>query len=108
MTVSTRCRAEWDEPIAASFVRGDTAKAINCALSQWAALTLYVDDGAVKIDNNAANALYVPSLSAEKLPALRSDSGGERGAAIYTLVGTALCRIRHSAVHAESRAMPNG
>jgi transposase len=34
--------------------KGDTAKAINYALNQWAALTLYVDDGAVEIDNNAA------------------------------------------------------
>ena len=34
--------------------RGDIAKAINYALNQWAALTLYVDDGAVEIDNNAA------------------------------------------------------
>lgn len=33
---------------------GDTAKADNYALNQWAALTLYVDDGAVEIDNNAA------------------------------------------------------
>lgn len=34
--------------------KGDIAKAINYALSQWVALTLYVDDGAVEIDNNAA------------------------------------------------------
>src|SRR5258708_14007 len=34
--------------------KGDTAKAINYALNQWAALTLYVDDGGVEIDNNAA------------------------------------------------------
>jgi len=34
--------------------KGDTAKAINYALNQWAALTLYVHDGAVEIDNNAA------------------------------------------------------
>jgi transposase len=30
--------------------KGDTAKAINYALKQWAALTLYVDDGAVQIN----------------------------------------------------------
>jgi transposase len=34
--------------------KGDTAKAINYALNQWAALTLYVDDGSVEIDNNVA------------------------------------------------------
>jgi hypothetical protein len=36
-----------------------------------------------------------------------SDSGGERAAAIYTLIGTALCRTRHSAVHAVLPTMPN-
>ena len=34
--------------------KSDTAKAINYALNQRAALTLYVDDGRVEIDNNAA------------------------------------------------------
>lgn len=29
--------------------KGDTAKAINYALNQWVALTLYVDDGAVDL-----------------------------------------------------------
>ena len=45
--------------------KGDTAKAINYALSQWAALTLYVDDGAWTTTKQP-NALYVPSLSAEE------------------------------------------
>jgi transposase len=36
-----------------------------------------------------------------------SDDGGERAAAIYTLLGTALCRMRHRAVHAARRTMPN-
>jgi transposase len=34
--------------------KGDTAKAINYSLNQWQALTLFIDDGAVEIDNNAA------------------------------------------------------
>ncbi len=36
--------------------KGDTAKAINYALNQWAALELYVDDGRVEIDNNPCHA----------------------------------------------------
>src|SRR5580698_1462550 len=70
--------------------KGDTAKAINYALNQWAALTLYVDDGAVEIDNNAAErALRAVALGRKNYLHFGSDSGGERGAAIYTLVGTA-------------------
>ena len=36
-----------------------------------------------------------------------SDAGGERAAAAYTLVETALCRARHKAVYAARRTMPN-
>jgi transposase len=43
--------------------KGDTARAINYALNQWAALALYVDDDAVEIDNNAAErALHAVAL----------------------------------------------
>ena len=62
--------------------KGDTAKAINYALNQWAALTLYVDDGAVEIDNNAAErALRAVALGRKNFLHFGSDSGGERGAA---------------------------
>uniref|UniRef100_UPI0038CD94A6 IS66 family transposase n=1 Tax=Paraburkholderia caledonica TaxID=134536 RepID=UPI0038CD94A6 len=44
--------------------KGDTAKAINYEPNQWAALTLYVDDGAVEIDNNAAEPVFYCGLSA--------------------------------------------
>ncbi|EUC12582.1 IS66 family transposase [Paraburkholderia hospita] len=70
--------------------KGETAKAINYALNQWAALSLYVDDGRVEIDNNAAErALRAVALGRKNYLHFGSDSGGERGAAIYTLVGTA-------------------
>jgi transposase len=35
-----------------------------------------------------------------------SDRGGERAAFMYTLIVTALCRMRHRAVYAEHRTMP--
>src|SRR4051812_19258356 len=37
-----------------------------------------------------------------------SDAGGERAAAVYTLVETALCRARHKQVYADPRTMPKG
>ena len=97
-----RVRQEQARPLLDAFViwlrstlstvsqKGDTAKAINYALNQWAALTLYVDDGAVEIDNNAAErALHAVALGRKNFLHFGSDSGGERGAAIYTLVATA-------------------
>ncbi|WP_439673237.1 IS66 family transposase (plasmid) [Cupriavidus necator] len=70
--------------------KSDTAKAINYALNQWVALTLYLDDGRVEIDNNAAErALRGVALGRKNFLHFGSDSGGERGAAIYTLVATA-------------------
>ncbi|MDP9651514.1 hypothetical protein J2793_006989 [Paraburkholderia caledonica] len=70
--------------------KGDTAKAINYALNQWAALTLCVDDGGVELDNNAAErALRAVALGRKDFLQFGYDSGGERGAAIYTLVGAA-------------------
>jgi transposase len=37
-----------------------------------------------------------------------SDRGGQRAAAMYSLIVTALCRARHKAVYAARRTMPNG
>jgi transposase len=60
--------------------KGDTAKAINYALNQRAALTLYVDNGGVEIDNNAAErALRAVALGRKNFLHFGSDSGGERG-----------------------------
>jgi transposase len=70
--------------------KADTAQAINYSLNQWQALTLFIDDGTVEIDNNAAErALRAVALGRKNFLHFGSDSGGERGAAIYTLVATA-------------------
>jgi hypothetical protein len=60
------------------------------ALARWRALLRYVDDGAVKIDNSAAErALRVVALGRKNYLFAGSDAGGERGAPIYSLLGTA-------------------
>ncbi|OAI76576.1 hypothetical protein RSP799_20525 [Ralstonia solanacearum] len=72
--------------------KSDTTKAINYALNQWDALTLYCDDGAVEIDNNLAeNALRCVALGHKNFLFAGSDSGGERAAAMYGLIGT--CKL---------------
>ena len=70
--------------------KSDTAAAIRYAISRWRALTRYVDDGQLEIDNNAAErALRVVALGRKNYLFAGSDNGGERAAAIYSLLGSA-------------------
>ncbi len=67
------------------------AGAINYALSRWPALTRYCEDGVLEIDNNIAeNALRCVALGRKNFLFAGADSGGERAASVYTLIGTAL------------------
>ncbi len=71
-------------------VKSDTAAAIRYAISRWRALTRYVDDGQLEIDNNAAErALRVVALGRKNYLFCGSDAGGERAAHIYSLLGSA-------------------
>jgi transposase len=70
--------------------KGALAVAIRYALTRWAALTRYVGDGRIEIDNNAAErALRDVALGRKNYLFAGSDAGGERAASIYTLLGTA-------------------
>ncbi|MEZ5513771.1 MAG: IS66 family transposase [Steroidobacteraceae bacterium] len=70
--------------------KSELAGAIRYALSRWRALTRYRDDGAIEIDNNAAErALRAVALGRKNWLFAGSDSGGERAAAIYSLLGSA-------------------
>jgi transposase len=70
--------------------QSDTTKAINYALNQWQALVYYCDDGTAEIDNNIAeNALRGVCLGRKNFLFLGADSGGERAAAMYSLIGSA-------------------
>lgn len=66
------------------------AEAIRYALTRWPALTRYVADGQLEIDNNAAErALRAVALGRKNFLFAGSDAGGERAAALYSLIGTA-------------------
>jgi transposase len=66
------------------------AVAIRYALSRWIALTRYRDDGRLEIDNNTAErALRTVALGRKNFLFAGSDTGGQRAAALYTLLGTA-------------------
>jgi transposase len=70
--------------------KSETAGAIRYALSRWRALTRYIDDGRLEIDNSAAErALRAVALGRKNYLFAGSDAGGDRAAAFYSLIGTA-------------------
>jgi hypothetical protein len=70
--------------------KSETASAIRYALGRWAALTRYCDDGRLEVDNNAAErALRAVALGRKNYLFAGSDAGGDRAAAMYSLIGSA-------------------
>jgi hypothetical protein len=70
--------------------KSDVTLAINYALGRWTALVRYCDDGNIEIDNNAAErALRAVALGRKNYLFAGSDAGGDRAAAMYTLIGSA-------------------
>src|SRR3984957_14364720 len=70
--------------------KSELARAIQYALEHWTALLVFVDDGRVEMDNNAAErALRTVALGRKNYLFAGSDAGGERVAAIYSLLGSA-------------------
>lgn len=80
------------DKIATLSKKSDLARAIRYSLNQWDALVLYSMDGRVEISNALAeNALRCVSLGRKNFLFAGSDSGGERAAAMYGLIGT--CKL---------------
>jgi transposase len=70
--------------------KSELAGAIRYARSRWAALTRYLSDGRLELSNNAAERAIRPlALGRKNWLFAGSDSGGERAAAMYTLIETA-------------------
>ena len=67
-----------------------TARAINYALSNWHALTTFLSDGAVPIDNNAAeNAIRPLAVGRKNWLFVGSQLTGERAAVLMSLIESA-------------------
>ena len=67
-----------------------TARAIDCALSNWPALTTFLGDGAVPIDNNAAeNAIRPLAVGRKNWLFVGSQLAGERAAVLMSLIESA-------------------
>lgn len=82
---------EWLEQTRAKLPRkSEVTTAINYALGRWSALVRYCDDGSLEIDNNTAErALRAVALGRKNYLFAGSNSGGERAAAMYSLIGSA-------------------
>jgi len=65
-------------------------KALQYSLSRWDALTRYVEDGRLSIDNNLSERLLRGiAVTRKNFLFLGSDKGGDRAAVIYTVIETA-------------------
>jgi transposase len=72
--------------------KSETGKAIGYALNHWKALTRFLEDGRICMSNNAAErALRGIAVGRRNWTFAGSDRGGERAAAIYTLIET--CKL---------------
>jgi transposase len=72
--------------------KAEIGKAIAYALNHWTALTRFLEDGRICMSNNAAErALRGIAVGRKNWTFAGSDRGGERAAAIYTLIET--CKL---------------
>ena len=86
----TAMHAWLKETLAKLSQKSDVAMAIRYALDRWDALLRFSEDGRIEMDNNAAErALRAVALGRKNYLFAGSDGGGERAAAIYSLLGSA-------------------
>jgi transposase len=70
--------------------KSEVTLAIQYALGRWTQLLRYSGDGQLEIDNNAAErSLRAVALGRKNYLFAGSNTGGERAAAIYSLIGSA-------------------
>jgi transposase len=81
----------WMREQRAKLSRGnDLAKAMDYILKRWTAFTRFLDDGRICLSNNAAErALRGIALGRKSWLFAGSDRGGQRAAAMYSLIVTA-------------------
>ena len=81
----------WAEATTAKLsVKSNLAGAFRYAINRREALSRFIADGRLEVDNNIAeNAMRSIAIGRKNYLFAGSDAGGERAAAIYTLVQTA-------------------
>ena len=83
--------ADWMRTERARLSRhNDVAKAMDYMLTRWPAFARFLDDGRICLTNNAAErAVRCVAVGRRNWTFCGSDRGGDRAAAIYTLIATA-------------------
>jgi cysteine synthase len=83
-------KTQLDDTLRKESKKSSLAKAIHYSLSRWDALTRYVDDGLLEIDNNTVEREIRPVASGRKNYLFAgSDTGGHAAAMLYGLLNTA-------------------
>jgi transposase len=78
-----------DEQSHAALPKSPLGMAIGYARAQWGALTRYLEDGVLDIDNNAAErALRRVAVGRKNWLFAGSDAGGQRAATVYSLIAS--------------------
>jgi len=91
-TLVVELRVWFEAQLARLPARGPTAEAIRYALNHWDGLERFVDDGRIEMDTNSIERAMRPiALSRKNALFAGSDEGGERWAAIASLVET--CKL---------------
>lgn len=86
----TALRAALDDALRKLAPKSLTAKAIRYGTKRWEAFTRFLDDGRLEIDNNIAERAIRPiAIGRKNWLFAGSEAGGERAAAIYSVIETA-------------------
>jgi hypothetical protein len=91
-TLMAELRVWFEAQLARLPARGPTAEAIRYALNHWDGLERFLEDGRIEMDSNSIERAMRPiTLSRKNALFAGSDEGGERWAAIASLVET--CKL---------------
>ena len=83
-------RARLDDALRHLSPRSEMARAIRYGTGRWASLSRFLDDGRLEIDNNIAERAIRPiAIGRKNWLFAGSAAGGERAAAIYSVIETA-------------------
>ena len=101
---------EWAKKVQTLGVRhAKTRTALNYLIKHEAGLRRYCDDGRLPISNILTeHVAKTVALARKNFLFADTPAGAASSALIYSILESALCRIRHSALYAEVKTMPNG
>lgn len=86
----TALRVALDDALRKLAPKSPTATAIRYGTKRWEAFTRFLDDGRLEIDNNIAERAIRPvAIGRKNWLFAGSEAGGERAAAIYSVIETA-------------------